>query len=272
MTRGKSNNSSCSFNEEDRELLQNINKTMKDLKEEIKSLRDELNKSKKDLKMTQSENQRLKQALNLTNFKLDELEQYGRRENIRIHNISESENENDDGADVLFKVADALKIELDERDIQRVHRIGAKKTSKNAKPRPVIARFVSFQKRNQFLFEKSKLKGSRYLSNAFITEDLTPLRSKLLNYIKYECNDEFVLCHSYNGKIRMKKSSIKAGLPLDKNGKDQGTGKWLTVSSIDDLFKYNVDIDFEKLNYLPLKYNNNLATDQSDSESDSKDI
>ena len=62
MTRGKSNNSSCSFNEEDRELLQNINKTMKDLKEEIKSLRDELNKSKKDLKMTQSENQRLKQA------------------------------------------------------------------------------------------------------------------------------------------------------------------------------------------------------------------
>ena len=84
MTCGKSNNSSCSFNEEDRELLQNINKTMKDLKEEIKSLCDELNKSKKDLKMTQSENQRLKQALNLPNFKLDELEQYGRRENIRI--------------------------------------------------------------------------------------------------------------------------------------------------------------------------------------------
>ena len=70
----------------------------------------------------------------------------------------------------------------------------------------------------------------------------------------------------------MKKSSIKAGLPLDKNCKDQGTVKWLTVSSIDDLFKYNVDFNFEKLNYLPLKYNNNLATDQSDSESDSKAI
>ena len=47
MTRGKSNNSSCSFNEEDRELLQNINKTMKDLKEEIKSFRDELTKVRK---------------------------------------------------------------------------------------------------------------------------------------------------------------------------------------------------------------------------------
>ena len=158
MTRGKSNNSSCSFNEEDRELLQNINKTMKDLKKEIKSLRDELNKSKKDLKMTQSENQRLKQALNLTNFKLDELEQYGRRENIRIHNISESENENDDGADVLFKVADTLKIELDERDIQRVHRIGAKKTSKNAKPRPVIALLFLFKNETNFCLKKASLK------------------------------------------------------------------------------------------------------------------
>ena len=158
MTRGKSNNSSCSFNEEDRELLQNINKTIKDLKEEIKSLRDELNKSKKDLKMTQSENQRLKQALNLTIFKLDKLEQYGRRENIRIHNISESENENDDGADVLFKVADALKIELDERDIQRVHRIGAKKTSKKCETTPRYCTFCFFSKTKPILFEKASLK------------------------------------------------------------------------------------------------------------------
>jgi len=49
----------------------------------------------------------------------------------------------------------------------------------------------------------------------------------------------------------MKKSAIKAGFPLD-NGKDQGTGKWLMVTSIDDLFKLNIDVDFKKLNYQPL--------------------
>ena len=75
MSRGKSNKASSSFNEEDRQLLQNINKTVKSLKEEIKSLREEFNKSKKDLKATKLENQTLKQALNLTNSKLDDLEQ-----------------------------------------------------------------------------------------------------------------------------------------------------------------------------------------------------
>ena len=107
-------------------------------------------------------------------------EQYGRLENIRICNVAKSTTVKDDGEDILFKVADALKVELAKYDIQRVHRIDVKKTFRNAKPRPVIVRFVSYQKRNEFLFEKSKLKKSMHFSNAFITEDSTPLRSKLL--------------------------------------------------------------------------------------------
>ena len=60
-------------------------------------------------------------------FVTPDLEQYGRRENIRIHDVAESTNAKDDGEDVLFKVADALQIELAEYDIQRVHSIGVKK-------------------------------------------------------------------------------------------------------------------------------------------------
>jgi len=48
-------------------------------------------------------------------------------------------------------VANALDIELTEYDIQRVHRLGRKKKSAHAKPQPVIARFVSYQKRNEFV-------------------------------------------------------------------------------------------------------------------------
>ena len=105
-----------------------------------------------------------------------------------------------------------------------------------------------------------------HFGNAFI-KDLTPLRSKLLRYVKKECDNDFVLCHSYNSKIRMK-SAQKAGLPLDKNGNDQGTGKWLTIALVDDLFKINVDVDFEKLNYLPFKYNS-VTMGSSDSEVES---
>ena len=43
ISRGKSNKASCSFNEQDRQLLQNTNKTVKGLKSEIKSLREKLN-------------------------------------------------------------------------------------------------------------------------------------------------------------------------------------------------------------------------------------
>ena len=76
-------------------------------------------------------------------------------------------------------------------------------------------------------------------------------------------------CHSYSGKIRMKKSAQKAGLPLDKNSNDQGTSKWLTITSVDDLFKINVDIfDLDKLNYLLFKYNS-MTMGSSDSEVES---
>ena len=132
-------------------------------------------------------------------------------------------------------------------DIQRAHRLGEKTKNIERKPRPVIARFVSFKKRNEILFSKSKLKNSAEFQNVFISEDLTPLRFKLLQYVKKENNNNFVLCHTINGNIRMKKSAKKAGL-IQEHEKDEETGPWLNVSCSDDLFKYNVDIDFVKLN------------------------
>jgi len=87
-----------SFNEDDRRLLlQEINTTVKSFQDQIQALNDELENNKKKLNEVKQENQKLKQALNLTNFKMDDLEQYGRRKNIRIHNVAESYNEADDG-------------------------------------------------------------------------------------------------------------------------------------------------------------------------------
>ena len=43
-----------------------------------------------------------------------------------------------------------------------------------------------------------------------------------------------------NGRIRMKEASGR----VDKEGKDNGVGDWISVSSPDDLFKHGVnDID-----------------------------
>ena len=181
------------------------------------------------------------------------MEQYSRRENTQIYTIPESisRNSRDDGETSLLKIATALQIDLEPKDIQRVHHLGKRKYSPSAKPRPIIARFISYKKRNQFLYSKSKLIEIGEFNNAYTTEDLTTLRSKLFNYIKNECDGEFVLVHTYNGSIRAKRSAHKHG-KLNNGKKDEGTGNWLIINSTDDLFKFNIDLDFEKLGYKPL--------------------
>ena len=103
---GTSNHSkeenSCFFSDKDRQQLQEINETVKLLKDELQSLKGELAESKSLVNAVKAENAQLKQALKLTNFKLDNLEQYGRRENLRIHNIPEPLTNMEDGEEKVL--------------------------------------------------------------------------------------------------------------------------------------------------------------------------
>jgi len=60
----------------------------------------------------------------------------------------------------LFKIADELEIDLEDNEIQRVHRLGQKRRN-NENPRPVIARFVSHIKRNEFILTNGNSKISK---------------------------------------------------------------------------------------------------------------
>ena len=60
---------------------------------------------------------------------------------------------------------------------------------------------MSYKKRNEFMYSKANLNDTTKFKEAFNVEDVTRLRAKLFNYVKKECNDELVLCHTYNGKI-----------------------------------------------------------------------
>ena len=152
-------------------------------------------------------------------------------------------------------MAHELGVELNKNDIQRVHRLGKKRPT--GKPRQIIVRFASYKKRNEFIRKKSVLKSKANLKHQFITEDLTQLRSKLLIYLKETCKDEYVMIHTINGRIRMKKSMRASGEYLGPDEKDFGTGKWIYISSPDDLFRNGIELDFKKLNYKPLGFNYN---------------
>ena len=123
-----SNQSEEHFNESDRIVLNEINQTMKHLKE-MKILKFELGQAKKEIDQVKKENERLKQAINLNIFANDELDQYNRRENIRIYGVPEISRKKDDDEDVLFQIAEELNIELDEWNILRCHHLGKKSFS-----------------------------------------------------------------------------------------------------------------------------------------------
>ena len=95
---------------------------------------------------------------------------------------------------------------------------------------------MSYKIRNEFLYSKSKLKNSEELSQAFITEDLTLLRLQLFIYVERELKNDFVMCHTFNGKIRMKKSARKTGKLIRNDEKDPGVGNWIWISNSDDFF------------------------------------
>ena len=73
--------------------------------------------NKRILEETNEENQPLKQQLNLSLYKSDSLEQFGRRENLRIYNVPESANKKDDGKDIIIEIAKLLNVDLKELDI-----------------------------------------------------------------------------------------------------------------------------------------------------------
>ena len=58
-----------------------------------------------------------------------------------------------------MEIAKELKIELEDNDLQRAYSLLKKKSA--TKARPIIARFVSYKKRNKFLFNRSALKDSK---------------------------------------------------------------------------------------------------------------
>lgn len=118
----------------------------------------------------------------------DGLEQYQRRANVRVFGVPEMEGEDTDES-VIELVKSKMNIAITKRDIDRSHRVGAKKTqrdeggssagetSNNQRPRAIIVKFMSYRVRAQILQGRSRLAKS----GITIKEDLTQTRMSVLN-------------------------------------------------------------------------------------------
>ena len=86
--------------------------------------------------------------------KQDDLEQYQRRQSIRIFDVKEEENENTEY--LVMDVANKIGVQLVLQKIDKSHRVG----SKGKKPRAIIAKFVSYRRRSEVFTNKRQLKGT----------------------------------------------------------------------------------------------------------------
>lgn len=110
--------------------------------------------------------------------KIDDLEQYSRRKNLRIYGVPEEKGE-DTTKKVLDICKNVLKLDTSVHDIDRCHRIRTKSPKKenSKKPPAILVKFVRYNTRRLVFNNKKMLKGNKFY---FIKEDLTKTRLEIL--------------------------------------------------------------------------------------------
>ena len=126
--------------------------------------------------------------------KVDDLEQYTRRNSVRIMGIPETSNEDIDK--ITIAIAKKIGAEIDIDQIDRSHRVGLKK---DGGARPIIVKFTSYRAKAELTSNRRKLatvsadklfpslnwplrpagwnKDRRFVHRVFINEDLTKARA-----------------------------------------------------------------------------------------------
>lgn len=114
---------------------------------------------------------------------INNLEQYSRRDSVRIHGLPDNGRE-ETSWDCEQKFLKVVNITLGLPDINThkisaLHRVGR---LQQGKPRPVIVKFVSRKDKEQVIKARCRLKGSGIV----ISEDLTHLNIQRLNRLKQQ--------------------------------------------------------------------------------------
>ena len=111
--------------------------------------------------------------------RLERLEQYTRKEQVKIFGLPCREPEENTDK-VIIDLAGKMGVQLQEDDISVSHRLPAR----GGKPPPLIVKFVSRNTRAKLMTNKRKLKEAEGYSSVFLADNLTPQRSKLLRKLK----------------------------------------------------------------------------------------
>ena len=124
-------------------------------------------------------NNEMSKVVRSLEVKVDDLEQYGRRNALRIQNNWPEEEGEDTDQIVRQMCTDLLDVQLQAGDIGRSHRVGRKDRTYD-RPRAIIVKFPTYRIREKVFRSRKKLKDAGDEGKHIrINEDLTAKRSSL---------------------------------------------------------------------------------------------
>ena len=188
--------------------------TFEESNNEIKSL---IQKHSQEIKEKNEEIKQLKNRIQLLENSSDELEQYSRRNSVRIFGLPEHETSVEEPMKVVLELFNEnMKMEQSEcqvmpTDIDRVHRVGPKHSGKS---RPMLVKFTHYGARMKVFQAKRKNKPtttgtmSTTPSQIFINEDLTKTRVNLLYQARKAKKEKRIKdCWTFDGTVLIKDNS-----------------------------------------------------------------
>lgn len=140
-------------------------------------------------------------ALDPIKAKCDDLEQYSRRNNIRIIGVPESAEENTD-AIIMQLMKEKLGVEVKESDICRSHRVGRKKPGQQ---RQIIVKFTRHNVKSSIMRKKKVLRNAG--DDLKIQEDLTQGRLDAIKKLNNEHKEKILTLWTIDGSINIRQKS-----------------------------------------------------------------
>jgi hypothetical protein len=169
--------SAMSFADQMRAILQEpttmktlVEMVSSEVKSEIIELRAKVNELSDELKKKDDE-------IKTLYLQVEEMQQYSRRNGIRISGYPEHQTEDTDN--IVTEIAGKIGVKLSIDDISRSHRIGPR----HLPNRQIIVKFVSYRKRREMMTARRQLKDvsipSAATAKIYINEDLSKQRASL---------------------------------------------------------------------------------------------
>nr|KAG5691870.1 hypothetical protein BaRGS_033474 [Batillaria attramentaria] len=202
---------------------------MYQVEQENTSLKEELAQCRKEMEDAKRVADEAKYEAGVARAQAGDLEQYGRRYNVRVFGVKEDDDETVQQCEekVLRIINEKLELKgIKSADVDAIHRLGKKPKPRRAeqnhsdsdsdtesRPRAIIVRFVSRKCTQDVLRNRRKLRGTKIS----IAEDLARDRYRLLRQVKEKEVDD---AWSRDGKIFVK-----------MEGGEEALGGWTLTKS-----------------------------------------